>query len=125
MSGQFTIDYKPVPFEPGQTIMDAAMAAGIYIPHLCHNPEFRPHASCKLCTVKINGRPASACTTQVVAGAAVANETDELMDDRRLLPKMLFVEGNPVCPACAKSGRCPLPATAYYGKMLPPDVAQF
>ncbi len=125
MSGQFTIDYKPVPFEPGQTIMDAAMAAGIYIPHLCHNPEFRPHASCKLCTVKINGRPASACTTQAVEGAVVENETDELMDDRRILLKMLFVEGNHVCPACEKSGRCQLQAVAYYCNMLAPEFTHF
>ena len=42
------IDGKKVPFEEGQTIMEAATAADIYIPHLCHNPEFTPHGSCKL-----------------------------------------------------------------------------
>ncbi|MCP4125470.1 MAG: 2Fe-2S iron-sulfur cluster binding domain-containing protein [Gammaproteobacteria bacterium] len=125
MSGQFTIDHKQVPFEPGQTIMDAAMAAGIYIPHLCHNPEFHPHGSCKLCTIKINGRPASACTTQAAEGAVVENETDELMEDRRILLKMLFVEGNHVCPACEKSGRCQLQAVAYYCNMLAPEFTHF
>ena len=125
MSGQFTIDHEQVPFEQGQTIMDAAMAAGIYIPHLCHNPEFHPHGSCKLCTVKVNGRPASACTTQVAEGAVVENDTDELMDDRRILLKMLFVEGNHVCPACEKSGRCQLQAVAYYCNMLAPEFTHF
>jgi [NiFe] hydrogenase diaphorase moiety small subunit len=46
------LDGLPVPFEEGQTIMDAAMAAEIFIPHLCHHPEFKPQGSCKLCTVK-------------------------------------------------------------------------
>ncbi|MDP3589014.1 MAG: 2Fe-2S iron-sulfur cluster-binding protein, partial [Methylobacter sp.] len=40
MSKTITIDGKVIPFEDGQTIMDAAMTAGIYIPHLCHQPEF-------------------------------------------------------------------------------------
>ena len=30
------IDGEEIPFTPGQTIMDAALAAGVYIPHLCH-----------------------------------------------------------------------------------------
>ncbi|MES9913982.1 MAG: 2Fe-2S iron-sulfur cluster-binding protein, partial [Candidatus Sedimenticola sp. 4PFRAG1] len=63
MIRHFTIDGIKVPFQDGQTIMDAAMAAGVYIPHLCHNPEFRPHGSCRLCTVKVDGRTLAACTT--------------------------------------------------------------
>ena len=52
----FLLDGAEVPFEPGQTVMQAALAAGRYIPHLCYHPEFKPHGSCKLCTVKVNGR---------------------------------------------------------------------
>jgi [NiFe] hydrogenase diaphorase moiety small subunit len=125
MSGQFIIDNRKVPFQEGQTIMDAALAAGVYIPHLCHNPEFKPHGSCKLCTVKIDGRCASACTTPATDGAVVENNTDELMDDRRILLKMLFVEGNHVCPGCEKSGRCQLQAVAYYCEMLAPEFTHF
>ena len=52
----FLLDGMPTPFIEGQTIMDAAMAAGVFIPHLCHHPEFKPQGSCKLCTVKASGR---------------------------------------------------------------------
>ena len=62
MSDSFQLDGKNVPFEPGQTVMQAALAAGHYIPHLCYHPEFKPHGSCKLCTVKINGRTTASCT---------------------------------------------------------------
>ena len=51
----FKIDGQEIPFEPGQTIMNAALKAGYYIPHLCHHPEFKPHGSCKVCTVRVNG----------------------------------------------------------------------
>ena len=54
MSQTFTIDGRVIPFAEGQTILQAASAAGIFIPHLCHHPDFKPHGSCKLCTVKVN-----------------------------------------------------------------------
>ena len=78
MSKTITIDGKAIPFEEGQTIMEAATAAGVYIPHLCHHPDFTPHGSCKLCTVKVNGRICSACTFPAVEGQDVLNNTKEL-----------------------------------------------
>jgi [NiFe] hydrogenase diaphorase moiety small subunit len=40
MSANLTLDGKAIPFAEGQTIIQAAQAAGIYIPHLCYHPEF-------------------------------------------------------------------------------------
>ena len=93
--------------------MQAALAAGRYIPHLCYHPEFTPHGSCKLCTVKVNGRTMASCTTPAQAGMVVESNTEELNDERRTLVQMLFVEGNHFCPSCEKSGDCKLQATAY------------
>jgi [NiFe] hydrogenase diaphorase moiety small subunit len=120
-----TIDGKEVPFAPGQTIIEAATAAGIYIPHLCHNPEFEPHGSCKLCTVKVNGRNCSACTMPAAEGQEVLNNTGELNDTRRALTQMLFVEGNHICPGCEKSGDCQLQAVGYYLGMLDTHFPHF
>lgn len=125
MSNQFKLDGITVPFNAGETIMDAALAAGIYIPHLCHNPEFKPHGSCRLCTVNANGRTVAACTTPVSEGMEVENATHELTTQRRLLLKLLFVEGNHVCPACEKSGACQLQAVAYHCGMLAPEFVHF
>lgn len=108
-----TIDGVELSFEPGQTIMEAATASGVYIPHLCHHPEFKPHGSCKLCTVKVNGRFASACTLPAAEGQEVLNETLELKGFRTRITQMLFVEGNHFCPGCEISGQCKLQATAY------------
>lgn len=125
MTGTMTIDGREVAFASGQTVMDAARAAGVYIPHLCHNPEFKPHGSCRLCTVLVNGRPAAACTVPAAAGAVIENNTDALMAQRRMLLQMLFVEGNHVCPACEQSGACQLQAVAYYCEMLAPELTHF
>jgi [NiFe] hydrogenase diaphorase moiety small subunit len=109
----FHLDGREIPFLEGQTVFDAAMAAGAFIPHLCHNPDYEPHSSCRLCTVSVNGRPFASCTQPAVAGQMVQSDTPELRDMRRQLTQMLFVEGNHYCPACEKSGDCRLQATAY------------
>jgi len=114
----FTLDGQVVAFTEGQTLMEAATAAGVYIPHLCHHPAFKPHGSCKLCTVKVNGRNCSACTFPAQEGLQVLNDTRELNETRRMLTQMLFVEGNHLCPACEKSGDCQLQATGYALGML-------
>ena len=113
MSDTFQLDGAPVPFEPGQTVMQAALTAGHYIPHLCYHPEFKPHGSCKLCTVKVNGRTAASCTMPTEAGLDIESNIDELNALRRTLVQMLFAEGNHFCPSCEKSVNCVLQALGY------------
>ena len=120
-----TIDDRMITFEDGQTIMDAAQAAGIYIPHLCHNPAFKPHGSCRVCTVEVNGRYSTACTLPAATGLQVRSDTEEITALRQSLVQMLFVEGNHICPACEKSGACQLQAVAYYIGMLEPHFTHF
>lgn len=122
---KLSLDGHEIPFQDGQTIMDAALAAGVYIPHLCHHPEFKPHGSCKLCTVSVNGRQVASCTMPAGEGMVVASNTPELNDERRALVQMLFVEGNHTCPACEKSGNCQLQAVAYYLDMMSPHYNHF
>ena len=100
MSYTFTLDGKTIPFEDGQTIMQAATKAGVYIPHLCYHPDFKPHGSCKLCTVKVNGRQTASCTMRAIAGITVESDSEEINAERRALTQMLFVEGNHFCPSC-------------------------
>ena len=125
IQNSFTIDGQPIDFTAGQTVLQAALAAGVYIPHLCFHPEFKPHGSCKLCTVTVNGRNGSACTIKAMPGMEVENNTPELNGRRRLLVQMLFVEGNHYCPSCEKSGNCQLQALAYDLEMLTPHFNHF
>ena len=121
----FTLDGKTIPYREGQTIMQAAMAAAAYIPRLCYHPDLKPHGSCKLCTVKVNGRHTASCTYQAQPGLAVESNTEELNGERRALLQMLFVEGNHFCPSCEVSGNCQLQATAYELKMMTPHYDHF
>jgi [NiFe] hydrogenase diaphorase moiety small subunit len=122
---RFRLDGREIPFTQGQTIMDAALAAGEYIPHLCHNPEFAPHGSCRVCVVGVGDRQVSACTALAAEGLEVDSSSEEIQSTRRAILQMLFVEGNHVCPGCEKSGACQLQAVAYYSGMLAPHFTHF
>jgi len=125
MNRTFTLDGRTIPFIEGQTIIQAAAAAGVFIPHLCYHPDFKPHGSCKLCTVMVDGRQTASCTLRAAAGMVVASDTDEINAERRALTQMLFVEGNHFCPSCEKSGNCQLQATAYHLGMMSPHYDHF
>jgi len=124
-AASFALDGEDVPFQAGETVMQAATRAGRYIPHLCWHPDFAPHGSCRLCIVKAGGRTGAACTLPAVAGQEVESDTAELNAHRKALLQMLFVEGNHFCPSCEKSGNCLLQATAYQMGMEGPHFEEF
>jgi [NiFe] hydrogenase diaphorase moiety small subunit len=123
--GLFSFDGDEIPFQEGQTIIEAVLAAGRWIPHLCYHRDFPPHGSCRLCVVKVEGRFAPACTVGAQAGTSVESNIAELNDKRRTMLQLLFVEGNHFCPSCEKSGNCELQATAYELGMLSPHFDHF
>ena len=107
------IDGAEVKAQAGQTILEAADNAGVYIPRLCAFKELSPYGSCRVCTVMVNGRPQSACTQPAAEGMIVENESPKVQDIRKGIIEMLFVEGNHFCMFCEKSGNCELQALAY------------
>ncbi|MFO0829487.1 MAG: 2Fe-2S iron-sulfur cluster-binding protein [Phycisphaerales bacterium] len=109
----FTIDGRAIETAPGTSILRAADANGVYIPRLCDKEGLVPVGACRVCTVKVNGRPVAACTQPAADGMVVENDTEELRSWRRQLVEMLFVEGNHFCMFCEKSGACELQALAY------------
>ncbi|MBX3617015.1 2Fe-2S iron-sulfur cluster-binding protein [Nitrosomonas sp.] len=119
------IDGEEIPFTPGQTIMDAALMAGQYIPHLCHYPGLPPRGNCRLCVVEANNRSVAACTTPATPGLQIRSDTPELNEIRKAITQMLFVEGNHICPSCEKTGNCKLQAMAYHLGMLDDHFPQF
>lgn len=104
----------------GQYIVEAARENGIYIPTLCNIPGVRPQGSCRICSVKVNGRFMAACTTPVQDGMNIQSQTEELEAIRKMIVELLFVEGNHFCPSCDRSGNCELQALAYRYRITVP-----
>ena len=116
----FEIDGKKCEARAGQTIVEAALENGVYIPVLCWYKSMKPAGACRICSVKTGGRTVAACTTPVTNGMMIENATPEIEDMRRSIVEMLFVEGNHMCPTCEKSGNCELQALGYrYGVLAP------
>ena len=109
----FTVDGVEVKAKKGQTILDAADEAGVYIPRLCSMKKLSPAGSCRVCTVLVNGRPQAACVFPASNGLTVQNNTAELQEWRKRVIEMLFAEGNHFCMFCEKSGNCELQAVGY------------
>jgi len=106
--------------EQGMYILGAAHNNGIYIPSLCNIDGVAPRGSCRICTVRVNGKLMAACSTPVAEGMTIENDTEELRDLRAQILEVLFVEGNHFCPSCEKSGNCELQALGYRFKMMIP-----
>ncbi len=117
---KFTIDGTECMAEKGKYLVDAAKENGIFIPTLCNYPGVKPKGSCRVCSVKVNGRLMTACTTPVAEGMDVENQVPEIDELRKQIIELFFVEGNHFCPACEKGGVCELQALAYRYKIMAP-----
>jgi [NiFe] hydrogenase diaphorase moiety small subunit len=122
---KFTIDGKECMAEEGTYIVDAARENNIYIPTLCNIEGLKPKGACRICTVKVNGRLMTSCTTPVAANMEIENDIPEIEELRKEIIEMMFVEGNHLCPSCEKSGRCELQALAYNFRMTSPRFNYF
>jgi NADH dehydrogenase/NADH:ubiquinone oxidoreductase subunit G len=105
------IDGKDVVAREGMTVLDAARAAGIPIPTLCHHEKLAPHGGCRLCIVEaeVRGRKqlVAACVAPVEAGLSVATRTPKIDDIRRTLVELLLArapESPPLAELAAELG---------------------
>ena len=94
--------------------MQAATAAGVYIPHLCHHADFDPIGGCKVCSVQVSGRLMASCTLPASAGMVVESDARRVATDRKRLVQMLFVQRATTTAVCGKSGSCHLQALGYH-----------
>ncbi len=108
------IDGHTYQVEEGKNLVDAAKENGIYIPTLCHFHEVNPPlGTCRICTVNVNGKTTTSCTTKVHEGMEVQINSPELLNTRKAIIEMLYAEGNHFCPSCEKSGNCDMQNLGY------------
>jgi formate dehydrogenase alpha subunit len=111
------IDGREVTAPGGATILDAALSAGIAIPHLCYKPELGlpPTSSCRLCIVEVEGAraPVASCSHPVADGMVIRTDTDALREKRQIIIDLLLSAHPHDCTTCEKAGRCDLQRYAY------------
>ena len=104
------INNKQVSWKAGQTILAIAEANGFMVPTLCHHPDLKVQANCRICVVEIQGRSnlATACSTLVEDGMQIFTDSDRVKKARLLNLELIFAEHELKCAACTFRFDCEL-----------------
>ena len=110
-----TIDGKTISAPSGKNLLQTALDAGIYIPHICSHPDLEPQGGCKLCVVEIEGeeRPVCSCMTQPKEGMRVKTKS-ETLDRIRRTAMQVMMASHPQCTGCRSFGNCEFQALQQY-----------
>jgi NADH-quinone oxidoreductase subunit G len=104
------IDGREIESGEGTTVLAAALAAGIDIPHFCHHPALEPEGTCRMCLVEIesSSKLELSCATKVRDGMKVTTNGPEIEAARKEVLEFLLAEHPLDCPVCDKAGECRL-----------------
>ncbi len=105
-----TIDGQKIEAKKGETILQAARRAGLYIPTMCYLSKVKPIASCRLCVVEVEGADGFilSCQAPALEGMEVRTNSAELFKHRQNIMKLYDVNHPLECGVCDKSGACDL-----------------
>jgi formate dehydrogenase major subunit len=113
---KLTIDGNEIEVQEGTTVLEAAEAAGLYVPTLCHHPQLTPYGGCRLCMVEVEGARTlqPSCTLPATNGMVVKTNTQKVLEARKFILTLIFSERNHFCMYCQVSdGDCELQNRAY------------
>ncbi len=113
---KLNIDGRDIETYPGKSVLEAALEAGIYIPHLCYHPDLPSIGGCRLCTVEIEGREdlPTSCTTPAAHGMTVKTNTEKVKRLRRMAMELLLAGHPQACDTCSKYLNCELQSLKQY-----------
>ncbi|MDD5093115.1 MAG: FAD-dependent oxidoreductase [Dehalococcoidia bacterium] len=99
-----TIDGRVVNATNGQSVLQVARQAGIYVPSLCAHPDLTPLGTCGLCIVEIEGLPDSvpSCLTPADEGMMVRTCTPQVDQSRRNSLELILSRHPHACLICSK-----------------------
>ena len=109
-----TINGQSIQAEENATILEAAGAANIQIPHLCYLKGINEIAACRVCCVEVEGERAmvTACNTPVREGMVVRTNSPRARATRRTNVELILSQHDCKCATCVRSGNCQLQTIA-------------
>jgi len=88
------IDGQEVEAQPGQTVLEAARAAGIHIPTLCYHPAVAPYGACRVCLVEVKARGrtrlVTSCCYPASDGLEVFTDSEKVQKTRKGVVELLL-----------------------------------
>ena len=113
------IDGEKLEVKSGSMIIEAADAAGIYIPRFCYHKKLSIAANCRMCLVEVekSRKPLPACATPVTEGMRVFTKSPAAIHSQRTVMEFLLINHPLDCPICDQGGQCELQDLSMgYGK---------
>lgn len=110
-----TIEGRAITVPAGTSILEAAKAAGVLIPHYCYHPGLPVAGVCRMCLVEVEKMPklAPACATAVAEGQVVHVQSEKSLEARQGVLEMLLINHPLDCPICDQAGECELQDYTY------------
>jgi NADH-quinone oxidoreductase subunit G len=110
-----TVEGRKVTVPAGTSILEAAKAAGVLIPHYCYHPGLPVAGVCRMCLVEVEKAPklAPACATAAAEGQVVHVHSDKALEARKGVLEMLLINHPLDCPICDQAGECELQDYTY------------
>src|SRR6186997_220177 len=106
MAIEFFIDGTPVEAEKGQTVMQAAVAAGITIPFFCWHPHLSVPGNCRICMVEVEAEGGGwfdiSCNMPVTAGMRVLTDSEKVRELRKDTMQFITLNHPVDCGICNK-----------------------
>ncbi len=104
-----TIDHIPVAVPKGTSILEAARRINIDIPTLCHHPDQKVKANCRICLVQTGADQLdTACSTQVREGMTVLTTSKLVRETQRGVLELILANHDQDCLKCIRNGNCEL-----------------
>ncbi len=107
---KITIDGKEVEVPAGQTVLQACLDAGVFIPHYCYHPKLSIAGNCRMCLVEIEGRPKLeiSCNLPVAEGMKIRSNSEAVTNAQKGVLEFILVNHPLDCPICDQAGECKL-----------------
>jgi iron-only hydrogenase group A len=106
---ELTIDNQVVSVDEGTTILEAAKKVHILIPTLCHHPDQKIKANCRICLVETaTGKLVTACSTMVREGMIVKTKTKFVREIQKGVLELILANHDQDCLKCVRNGNCEL-----------------
>lgn len=110
---EFFLDGVRMEAQKGQTVIQAARANGVTIPHFCWHPNLSVPGNCRICMVEVEqegGEPwfDIGCNMPVTEGMRVLLNSEKIVKLRRQTMQFITLNHPVDCGICNKSGECTL-----------------
>ena len=120
---ELTINNRKIVADEGMTILEAALANGIYIPHLCYHPDLEPVGVCRLCMVDMDGgQPVISCRIPVEKGMDVTTDTPKITKARRVAIELFMANSKVDYATCVQDPGNKLGEVIRYLGIKPEDL---